>query len=56
MGFDEEGNGSFDGLTEAEQKRFRDSVAKAGANFAEAFKVYEDLFNELNEKYPSTLR
>lgn len=55
MGFDNEGNGSFDGLTEAEQKRFRDSVAKAGANFAEAFKVYEDLFNELNEKDPSTL-
>lgn len=55
MGFDAEGNGSFDGLTEAEQKRFRDSVAKAGANFAEAFKVYEDLFNELNEKDPSTL-
>ena len=55
MGFDTEGNGSFDGLTEAEQKRFRDSVAKAGANFAEAFKVYEGLFNELNEKDPSTL-
>ena len=55
MGFDAEGKGSFDGLTEAEQKRFRDSVAKAGANFAEAFKVYEDLFNELNEKDPSTL-
>lgn len=55
MGFDAEGNGSFDGLTEAEQKRFRDSVAKAGANFAEAFKVYEDLFNELNENDPSTL-
>jgi len=55
MGFDAEGNGRFDGLTEAEQKRFRDSVAKAGANFAEAFKVYEDLFNELNEKDPSTL-
>ena len=55
MGFDAEGNGSFDGLTEAEQQRFRDSVAKAGANFAEAFKVYEDLFNELNENDPSTL-
>ena len=55
MGYDTEGNGRFDGLTEAEQKRFRDSVAKAGANFAEAFKVYEDLFNELNEKDPSTL-
>lgn len=55
MGFDEEGNGSFDGLTEAEQKRFRDAVNKAGENFAEAFKVYEDLFNELNENDPSTL-
>ena len=55
MGFDKEGNGSFDGLTELEQTRFRKSVAKAGANFAEAFKVYEDLFNELNEKDPSTL-
>lgn len=55
MGYDTEGNGRFDGLTEAEQKRFRDSVAKAGANFAEAFKVYEGLFNELNEKDPSTL-
>jgi len=55
MGFDEEGNGSFDGLTEAEQKRFRDAVSKAGENFAEAFKVYEDLFNELNENDPNTL-
>jgi len=55
MGFDEEGNGSFDGLTEAEQKRFRDAVSKAGEQFAEAFKIYEDLFNELNENDPSTL-
>lgn len=55
MGFDEEGNGSFDGLTETEQKRFRDAVSKAGEQFAEAFKIYEDLFNELNENDPSTL-
>jgi hypothetical protein len=55
MGFDEEGNGTFDGLTAKEQQRFRDSVQKAGASFAEAFKVYEDLFDELNANDPSTL-
>lgn len=55
MGFDEEGNGTFDGLTEKEQQRFRDAVNKAGEQFQEAFKVYEDLFNELNENDPSTL-
>ncbi len=55
MGFDEEGNGSFDGLTKEEQDRFRNSVKEAGAQFQEAFKLYEDLFNELNENDPSTL-
>lgn len=55
MGFDEEGNGSFDGLTQEEQDRFRNSVKEAGAQFQEAFKLYEDLFNELNENDPSTL-
>ena len=55
MGYDNEGNGSFDGLTKAEQDRFRESVKKAGANFAEAFKLYEDLFDELNQNDPSTL-
>lgn len=55
MGFDEEGNGSFDGLTEAEQDRFRNAVKQAGEQFQEAFKLYEDLFNELNENDPSTL-
>ena len=55
MGFDAEGNGSFDGLTKAEQDRFRNAVKQAGANFQEAFKVYEDLFNELNKHDPSTL-
>ena len=55
MGFDAEGNGSFDGLTEAEQDRFRNAVKQAGEQFQEAFKIYEDLFNELNENDPSTL-
>lgn len=55
MGFDEEGNGTFDGLTQEEQDRFRNSVKQVGAQFQEAFKLYEDLFNELNENDPSTL-
>lgn len=55
MGFDSEGNGAFDGLTKEEQDRFRRAVNQAGAQFQEAFKIYEDLFNELNEKDPSTL-
>lgn len=55
MGFNEEGVGSFNGLSPAEQARFKDAVSKAGANFAEVMKLYEDLFDELDEKDPSTL-
>jgi hypothetical protein len=55
MGFNEEGVGSFNGLSPAEQARFKDAVSKAGANFAEAMKLYEGLFDELDEKDPSTL-
>ncbi len=49
MGFDAEGNGTFDGLTAAEQQRFKNSISAIGANFAEAMKLYEDLFKELEE-------
>lgn len=55
MGFDEEGNGSFDGLTEAEQKRFKDAVEAAGANFQAAMNMYKDLFEQLDESDPTTL-
>lgn len=56
MGFDEEGNGSFDGLTEAEQARFKAAVQAAGANFAQAMDMYKDLFKELeDESDPTTL-
>lgn len=56
MGFDEEGNGSFDGLTEAEQARFKAAVQAAGANFAAAMDMYKDLFKELeDESDPTTL-
>lgn len=48
MGFDEKGGGSFDGLTPGEQQRFKDAVANIGGNFAEAMKMYEDLFKEID--------
>lgn len=55
MGFDEEGNGSFDGLTEDEQARFRAAVAAAGANFKAAMDMYKDLFAELDDSDPTSL-
>lgn len=55
MGFDEEGNGSFDGLTEDEQARFRAAVAAAGANFKAAMDMYKDLFAELDDTDPTSL-
>lgn len=55
MGFDEEGNGTFDGLTEAEQARFKNAIKEAGANFAAAMDMYKDLFTDLHNTDPSTL-
>ena len=55
MGFDEEGNGTFDGLTEAEQTRFKKAIQDAGANFAAAMDMYKDLFTDLDNTDPSTL-
>ena len=54
MGFDEKGGGSFDGLTPGEQQRFKDAVANIGGNFAEAMKMYEDLFKEIDDADPTT--
>lgn len=55
MGFDEEGNGTFDGLTEEEQARFRSAVQKASANFQTAMSAYKELFEELDDTDPTTL-
>lgn len=56
MGFDAEGNGTFDGLTEAEQNRFKAAVQAAGRNFEAAMNVYKDLFEQLEEEGdPTTL-
>lgn len=54
MGFDDEGNGSFDGLTQSEQNRFKNAVAAIGANFSEAMKMYEGLFKDLEESTDPT--
>lgn len=56
MGFDEEGNGTFDGLTEAEQARFKAAVQAAGRNFEQAMNMYKDLFEQIEgEGDPTTL-
>lgn len=56
MGFDEEGNGTFDGLTEAEQARFKAAVQAAGRNFEQAMNMYKDLFKQIEgEGDPTTL-
>lgn len=49
MGFDEEGGGSFDGLTPQEQQRFKDRVNSIAQGYAEALKLYEDLFKDLDD-------
>ncbi len=55
MGFDDEGNGTFDGLTQEEQDRFKKAVSEASANFQQAMEVYQGLFDQLNENDPTTL-
>ena len=55
MGFDAEGNGTFDGLTPQEQQAFKDRVHAIAANYAEAMKVYEDLYKELDGADTTTL-
>ena len=49
MGFDEEGGGSFDGLTPEEQQRFKDRVNSIAQGYAEALKLYEDMFKDLDD-------
>lgn len=55
MGFDEEGNGTFDGLTQVEQDRFKTAIQAAGANFSASMDMYKDLINGLDENDPSSL-
>jgi hypothetical protein len=49
MGFDDEGNGTFDGLTQAEQDRFKNAIASIGSQFNQAMGMYKDLFKDLED-------
>ncbi|MEG1728389.1 MAG: hypothetical protein RR280_02450, partial [Bacteroidaceae bacterium] len=49
MGFDTEGNGSFDGLSAEEQARFKAKVQAIAADYTESMKMYEDLFKGLED-------
>lgn len=49
MGFNDEGGGYFDGLTPEEQQRFKDRVNSIAQGYAEALKLYEDLFKDLDD-------
>lgn len=46
MGFDEQGVGSFDGLTKEERDSLRAMMASASQNYMDALGAYEDLFGE----------
>lgn len=55
MGFNEDGSGTFNGLSEAEQKKFKAAVEAAGANFQAAMDMYKGLFEQLDDSDPTTL-
>ena len=55
MGFDKEGHGTFDGLSPQEQQNFKDKVHAIAEQYAEAMKVYEDLYKELDGTDTTTL-
>lgn len=55
MGFNADGTGTFDGLTEAEQNAFREKVEGAAANYEAAMGVYKDLLGDFIENDPTSL-
>ena len=55
MGFNADGTGTFDGLTEAEQNAFREKVEGAAANYETAMGVYKDLLGDFIENDPTSL-
>ena len=55
MGFNADGTGTFDGLTEAEQNDFREKVEGAAANYEAAMGVYKDLLGDFIENDPTSL-
>jgi hypothetical protein len=49
MGFDSEGGGTFNGLTQAEQDRFKNEVDRIGMQFSQSMEMYKDLFANLED-------
>ncbi|MFS0489888.1 hypothetical protein [Leadbetterella byssophila] len=47
MGFNEDGTGSFDGLTPEEQQRFKDNINKVAESYKQAIEATGDLFKDL---------
>ncbi|WP_313386896.1 tape measure protein [Chishuiella sp.] len=47
MGADNQGNFNFDGLTPAEQQKFKDAIKQISQNFSGALEMYSDLFKDL---------
>ena len=47
MGFNEDGTGTFDGLTHEEQQRFRDNINNVAESYKQAIEATGDLFKEL---------
>ena len=55
MGFDSEGNGSFNGLTQAEQDRFKSAVDNISRQYDKAMEVYKDLFKDIEDDPTTSL-
>ncbi|WP_313376707.1 tape measure protein [Chishuiella sp.] len=47
MGADNQGNFNFDGLSQAEQQKFKDAIKQISQNFSGALEMYSDLFKDL---------
>jgi hypothetical protein len=55
MGFDSEGNGTFDGLTQEEQDRFKSAVADITSKFKQEMEMYKDMFTDVDEAPTTSL-
>lgn len=55
MGFDENGNGEFNGLSEQEQAAIKAKMSTISQTYADALKMYSDLFDEVSGTDTTTL-
>lgn len=47
MGFNADGTGSFDGLTEEERNQIKEQIGQASNNYMQALSAYSDLFGDI---------